>query len=64
MDPSQVFYYSNPYSEQGVDITLIQKLLALSPEESLRHMERCARETKLPMEYGRRHRQAAAHKNR
>jgi hypothetical protein len=57
-------YPSNPYDASGVDITLIQKLLALSPEERLQHMERCARETKLLMEYGRRHRQAVADKNR
>jgi hypothetical protein len=64
MDPPRVFYPCNPYDEQGVDITLIKKVLALSPAERLRQMERCARETKLLYEYGRRHREAVATNNR
>jgi hypothetical protein len=64
MDNSRQMYPSNPYDASGVDITLIQKLLALSPDERLQHMERCARDTKLLMEYGRRHRQAVGNKNR
>ena len=47
MDHARVLYPCNPYDEQGVDITLIKQLLALSPADRLRHMERCARDTKL-----------------
>jgi hypothetical protein len=64
MDRSQILFPCDPYDPYGVDITLIQQMLALSPEERLRHMERCARETKLLLEYGRRHREAVADKNR
>jgi len=64
MDTPEILYPSNPCDEYGVDITLIQQMLALSPEDRLRHMERCARETQQLMEYGRRHREAVADKNR
>jgi hypothetical protein len=64
MDPPQLFYPCNPYDEHGVDITLIKQLLALPPIERLRHMERSAEQTKLLLEYGRRHWEAVAVKNR
>jgi hypothetical protein len=64
MDAPLVFYHSDPYDEQGVDITLIQQMLALPPIERLRHMERCARETKLLNEYGERYREASANQSR
>jgi hypothetical protein len=43
--------------ENGVDLTLLRSVLALSPLERLRLMERKAKETRLLNDYGRRSRQ-------
>jgi hypothetical protein len=50
-------------SDSGVDRTLLQWMLGLSPLERLQWMEQHARDTEKLLEYGRRHRQAAAGKN-
>jgi hypothetical protein len=44
--------------DSGVDLSLLRSVLALSPLERLRLMERRARETRILNEYGRRLRQA------
>lgn len=51
--PSAMPYYGK-YDENGVDLTLLRELLALSPLQRLRHMEQHARATQLLNEYGRR----------
>jgi hypothetical protein len=54
------FSLINNYPEQdenGVDLSLLRYMLALSPLERLRLMERKARETLTLNEYGRRHRE-------
>jgi len=50
--------------ENGVDLSLLRYMLALSPLERLRLMERKARETLILNEYGRRHREAPSARNR
>jgi hypothetical protein len=52
------------YDENGVDLSLIQSMLALSPLERLKLMERNAHQTRVLNEYGRRHRQARADSSR
>jgi len=53
-----------PQEENGVDMSLVRYMLALSPLERLRVMERHARDTLLLMEYGRRARETATSDHR
>ena len=41
------------YDESGVDLSLLRRILTLSPLERLQLMERHARDTRLLNEYGR-----------
>jgi hypothetical protein len=56
--------FQGAYDESGVDLSLIRAMLALSPPERLRQMERSAHQTRVLNEYGRRHRQARADSSR
>ena len=50
--------------ENGVDLSLIRNMLALSPWDRLVLMDRHARDTLMLMEYGRRHRESKARSGR
>ena len=50
--------------ENGVDLSLIRNMLALSPLERLVQMDRHARDTLTLLEYGRRHRESKARSGR
>ncbi|MHC4179661.1 MAG: hypothetical protein ACYSWU_19285 [Planctomycetota bacterium] len=56
--------FQGPYDDSGVDLSLIRSMLALSPLERLKLMERNARQTRVLNEYGRQHRQARADSSR
>ena len=56
--------FAGVYDENGVDLSLIRSVLALSPLERLRLMERNAHQTRVLNEYGRRHREARAGSDR
>lgn len=45
------------YDERGVDLTLLRARLQLTPLERLQHMERHARDVRILMAYGKRHRE-------
>lgn len=47
-----------PYSDSGVDLSLLKYMLSLPPIERLRQMERSARDVEELLEYGQKHRQA------
>ena len=52
------------YDDSGVDLSLIRSMLALSPLERLKLMERNSRQTRVLNEYGRRYGQARADSSR
>jgi hypothetical protein len=56
--------YYGEYDANGVDLSLLRYLLQLSPLERLTLMERHARDTQTLYEYGRRHREAQAGRDR
>jgi hypothetical protein len=56
--------YYGEYNADGVDLSLLRYLLQLSPLERLKLMERHARDTQILFEYGRRHREAQAGRDR
>jgi hypothetical protein len=56
--------YYGEYDANGVDLSLLRYLLQLSPLERLRLMERHARDTQALYDYGRRHREAQAGRDR
>jgi hypothetical protein len=61
-NPDRLYY--GDYSESGVDLSLLRENLKLTPLERLIRMEEHARNTKLLLEYGRKHREANAAKGR
>lgn len=46
------------YDENGVDLSLLRYMLSLSPFQRLEVMEKCARDTGILYECGRKHREA------
>jgi hypothetical protein len=50
--------------ENGVDLSLIRNMLALSPWDRLVLMDRHARDTLILLEYGRQHRESKARSGR
>lgn len=54
--PSAEFY--GEYDENGVDLSLLRYMLSLSPLQRLEVMEKCARDTRILYECGRKHREA------
>jgi hypothetical protein len=62
-EPLSKEYYGE-YDENGVDLSLIRYMLTLSPLERLRAMDKHARDTLLLLDYGRKHREAQAGKDR
>ena len=61
--PPRADYYGE-YDENGVDVSLLRYMLSLSPLERLQAMDRAARDALILMEYGRRHREAQAARDR
>ncbi len=54
--PAADFY--GEYDESGVDLSLLRYMLSLSPLQRLMVMEKCARDTRILHECGRKHREA------
>jgi hypothetical protein len=54
---SRNFEYYGEYSESGVDVSLIRRMLSMTPIERVRTMERHARDTLQLIEYGRKSRE-------
>lgn len=51
------------YDENGVDLSLIRSMLSKTPLERLVLMEQHAQDTRVLMEYGRRHRETKTSQN-
>ena len=62
-DPQNTDYYGE-YDENGVDLSLLRYMLSLSPLERLKVMEQHARDTETLHEYGRKHWEAEARRDR
>ena len=50
--------FCGEYDESGVDLSLLRYMLSLSPLQRLLVVEKCARDTRILYECGRKHREA------